>query len=104
MLTGIKRQHIIFGLLLWGVSLLANSANSINGIRLWPAPENTRIVFDLASKPQYSYFSLQSPQRLVIDFKDTRNKVGLDKLAQTGQRVIRLRKVALKTSRIFAWF
>jgi N-acetylmuramoyl-L-alanine amidase len=26
------------------------AANSIDGIRVWPAPENTRIVFDVKQK------------------------------------------------------
>ena len=28
------------------------AANSIDGVRVWPAPENTRVVFDLKSKPE----------------------------------------------------
>lgn len=65
----------------------ANSKNSIEGIRVWPAPENTRIVFDLKSKPDFKYFSLAKPNRLVIDFKNTKNNTALKKLASNDPRI-----------------
>jgi len=43
----------------------------INGIRTWPAPDNTRLVFDADSPVDYRLFTLSNPARLVIDFKDT---------------------------------
>lgn len=61
--------------------------NSIDGIRVWPAPENTRIVFDLKSKPDYKYFSLSKPNRLVIDFSNTKNSVALKNLASHDPRI-----------------
>jgi len=61
--------------------------NSIDGIRVWPAPENTRIVFDLKSKPDYKYFSLRKPNRLVIDFINTKNSVVLKNLAGNDPRI-----------------
>jgi len=63
------------------------STNSINGVRVWPAPENTRIVFDLKSKPDYKYFTLSNPSRLVIDFKNTINNTALKTLAQNDPRI-----------------
>ncbi len=69
------------------VSNAAASANSINGIRVWPAPENTRIVFDLKSKPDYKYFTLKNPNRLVIDFKNTNNTASLKALANNDPRI-----------------
>ena len=70
---------------------VANAANKINSIRVWPAPENTRIVFDLAAKPDYSYFSLDNPNRLVIDFKNSANAVALANLAKNDKRILKLR-------------
>jgi N-acetylmuramoyl-L-alanine amidase len=68
-------------------TLAANSTNSIEGVRLWPAPENTRIVFDLENKPDFKYFSLTKPNRLVIDFKSTKNNVELKALASNDPRI-----------------
>ncbi len=67
------------------------AANSIDGIRVWPAPENTRIVFDVKQKPDYKYFTLSKPDRLVIDFANTKNTVGLQNLAENDPRVKRFR-------------
>lgn len=44
----------------------------IDGVRTWPAPDNTRLVFDIDSLVDYTIFTLSNPERLVIDFKDTR--------------------------------
>lgn len=68
-------------------SLAAKATNSIEGVRVWPAPENTRIVFDLKKKPDYKYFSLTKPNRLVIDFTDTQNNAALKNLAQNDPRI-----------------
>jgi N-acetylmuramoyl-L-alanine amidase len=65
----------------------AKTINSIDGIRVWPAPENTRIVFDLKNKPDYKYFSLSKPNRLVIDFSNTKNNVTLKNLAHHDPRI-----------------
>ena len=67
------------------------AANTIDGIRVWPAPENTRIVFDVKQTPKYKYFTLQSPNRLVIDFTDTKNTVALQALAAKDPRVKKFR-------------
>jgi len=68
-------------------ALAAPVINSIEGIRVWPAPENTRIVFDLKSKPEYKYFSLDKPNRLVIDFANTKNNTALAALAKNDPRI-----------------
>ncbi|MEL7293163.1 MAG: LysM peptidoglycan-binding domain-containing protein [Pseudomonadota bacterium] len=46
-------------------------ANALEGIRVWPSPDETRVVIDLKSEADYSYFSLSSPERLVVDLKQT---------------------------------
>ncbi len=68
-------------------SLAAKPTNSIDGIRVWPAPENTRIVFDLKNKPDFKYFSLAKPNRLVIDFDNTKNNADLKTLASNDPRI-----------------
>ncbi|MBL0710974.1 MAG: N-acetylmuramoyl-L-alanine amidase [Colwellia sp.] len=78
-------------------SLAANPANSIEGIRVWPAPENTRIVFDLKNKPEFKYFSLANPSRLVIDFKNTKNRAALNGLANNDPRIKRFRTSIAKS-------
>ena len=76
----------------------AVAANRIDGIRIWPAPENTRIVFDLKNKPDYKYFSLSNPERLVIDFKHSKNSVNLKKLTKDDPRIKLIRTSTAKSS------
>lgn len=72
------------------------AANVIEGVRIWPAPDNTRVVFDLSSKPDYSYFFLTGPNRLVIDFKNTQNTVNLKELAKNDNRIKLIRSSSAK--------
>ncbi|WP_241238832.1 N-acetylmuramoyl-L-alanine amidase [Colwellia sp. Arc7-635] len=65
-------------------------------MRIWPAPENTRIVFDLSEKADFKYFSLNSPQRLVIDFKNSVNKASLMSVINDDRRVKRIRTSTAK--------
>jgi len=82
---------------LLSVNHVAASTNSIDGIRVWPAPENTRIVFDLKNKPDYKYFTLSKPNRLVIDFKNTKNNTLLKALAKNDPRIKRFRTSTSKS-------
>lgn len=84
-------MSISFWLLLATVLLTMSNAyastNGIDGIRVWPAPESTRIVFDLKKQPDYKYFTLNNPSRLVIDFNDTKNNTNLKTLAANDPRI-----------------
>ncbi|MEX2130060.1 MAG: N-acetylmuramoyl-L-alanine amidase [Pseudohongiellaceae bacterium] len=66
-------------------------AADIEEIRLWHAPDHTRLVFDLSSAISYKLFTLDNPARVVIDIEDSRllaNLSGLD-LADSPLRGIR---------------
>jgi len=50
-------------------------AAEIKDIRLWTAPDHTRVVFDLNRTIDYEVFRLHAPERVVIDMKHvTMNK------------------------------
>ncbi|CAM3737199.1 N-acetylmuramoyl-L-alanine amidase [Rheinheimera salexigens] len=65
----IFRTLFIFCYLLAAWPLFA--ANQVQGIRIWPSPDNTRVVFDLKEAAEHNSFSLDKPDRLVIDLRDT---------------------------------
>jgi N-acetylmuramoyl-L-alanine amidase len=44
----------------------------IRGARVWPAPDQTRVVIDTAAEVSHTIFSLDHPPRLVIDIPDAR--------------------------------
>ncbi|MEI8657583.1 MULTISPECIES: LysM peptidoglycan-binding domain-containing protein [Vibrio] len=50
------------------------SANVLEGVRVWPSPDETRVVIDVQSEVSFTYFTLTSPERLVIDLKNTSSK------------------------------
>ena len=89
----LKRLVVFFTLC---VCFQAHAANSVNGIRVWPAPESTRIVFDLSKKPDYKYFSLSSPQRLVIDFNDSKSLISFQNKIKNDDRIKKIRKSKAK--------
>ncbi|PCH50081.1 MAG: hypothetical protein COC20_07040 [Cellvibrionales bacterium] len=56
-------------------------AVSVDGIRLWRAPDHTRLVFDLSGPVDHKVFVLENPHRLVIDVNGVSSSVkstGLD--------------------------
>jgi len=58
------------------LSLCAFAVNAqpvqVGSLRLWAAPDHTRLVFDTSDTVSHSIFTLQSPERLVIDVKGSR--------------------------------
>ncbi|MNM58090.1 N-acetylmuramoyl-L-alanine amidase AmiC precursor [compost metagenome] len=57
----------VVGLLLTAVAVDALAVTQVKSMRLWRAPDNTRLVFDLSGPVQHSVFTLTAPDRLVID-------------------------------------
>ncbi len=46
----------------------------VRDIRLWRAPDHTRVVLDLSGASEHTIFELSNPERVVLDLKDTRLK------------------------------
>ncbi len=53
---------------------------AIRDVRLWTAPDHTRLVFDLSGTIKYQVFTLHGPERVVIDMKRTSFGSRLDTL------------------------
>ncbi|MDQ6954431.1 MAG: N-acetylmuramoyl-L-alanine amidase [Mariprofundaceae bacterium] len=47
----------------------AAMAAEIQDMRIWTAPDHTRVVFDLSKSIDYKIFRLHAPERIVIDIK-----------------------------------
>ncbi|RTR40693.1 AMIN domain-containing protein [Shewanella canadensis] len=73
------------------VSFFAQSATKLDGVRIWAAPESTRVVFDLSKAPSFTHFTLTDPYRLVVDLKGTSTSLNLKKLANNSKIVKRVR-------------
>lgn len=61
---------IIFCLLYGVGSVLYAAPVVVKNLRLWRAPDHTRVVFDLSDKVQHKVLTLGNPDRLVIDLDD----------------------------------
>jgi N-acetylmuramoyl-L-alanine amidase len=48
----------------------AQSATTVENIRIWAESGKTRVVLDLSRSAEHSIFTLRSPDRLVVDLKD----------------------------------
>ncbi|MDZ7924139.1 MAG: N-acetylmuramoyl-L-alanine amidase [Marinagarivorans sp.] len=55
-------------------------AAEIDGVRIWRAPDSTRLVFDLSGPTEHKLFTLKNPARVVIDITHTELKKGLGDL------------------------
>lgn len=53
------------------VAVSAVSAADLRDLRLWDSPEGTRVVFEFDRAPSHKVFTLQNPDRIVIDLPET---------------------------------
>lgn len=49
---------------------------ALHDVRIWAAPDHTRIVFDLDGSVYYKLFTLENPDRVVIDIRNAYGKKG----------------------------
>lgn len=68
------------GLLLATLGTTAWAATEVRSVRLWRAPDNTRLVFDLSGPVQHNVFTLTAPNRIVIDVTGAQLATRLDQL------------------------
>jgi N-acetylmuramoyl-L-alanine amidase len=59
----------------------------VHDVRLWRAPDHTRIVFDLTGPAQHKLIMLSNPSRIVLDIQDTQLRAELSRLKLTDTPV-----------------
>ena len=63
-------KRLLTGLFVWLAAITAaQAATEFKGVRLWAAPDHTRVVFDTSGPVSHELFALENPDRLVIDVK-----------------------------------
>ncbi len=70
---------------------LTLSAAEVGSVRVWLAPDNTRLVLDLSGPVEHTLFPLDSPPRIVIDVPDSRMRADLSELKLEGSPLSRVR-------------
>lgn len=85
---------------LWATLVFANKA--IEGVRVWPSAENTRVVLDLSDNVKYKLFTLENPYRMVLDLDhvDFKAKLNANEWSGSGIKKIRYSKFNANTLRI----
>lgn len=80
--------------LFWFCSFQVLAANKIQSVRLWPSPDNTRVVFDLAEKPDFKMLG-RTGQQILVELNDV-SSASLGKLSgeSTLVKTIQVRKIA----------
>lgn len=87
----IGARLIAVGLMLAVMAADVWAASDVRSVRLWRAPDNTRLVFDLSGPVQHSVFTLSAPDRIVIDISGAKLVTPLDQLALSNTPITALR-------------
>ncbi|MCY1495812.1 N-acetylmuramoyl-L-alanine amidase AmiC [compost metagenome] len=79
------------GVLLAALAADVLAAAEVRGVRLWRAPDNTRLVFDLSGPVQHSVFTLTAPNRIVIDINGAQLATKLEQLSLSNTPITSVR-------------
>lgn len=81
-------------MVLWAALNPVQAASSIDGLRVRPSPERTRIVFDLGEPVEHSIFTLENPHRLVIDISSAELRADITALTLNNTPISNIRSSA----------
>ncbi len=87
---GRARLLLCLSLCVWSAYAQA-AAVVVKNIRMWPAPDNTRLVFDLSGPVEHTLFSLHQPERIVIDLNNSRLQTQLSQLDYANSHIKAIR-------------
>lgn len=82
---------VILLLTLQVFSVSSAFSGTVNGLRIWRAPDHTRLVFDLSEAVDHKVFPLTNPDRLVIDIENTKLNAETSALDFTSSPITSIR-------------
>jgi N-acetylmuramoyl-L-alanine amidase len=77
--------------LLFAFSVCHAAQVKVHNLRMWPAPDHTRLVFDISGPVEHTLFSLDDPNRVVIDVRKSRLSTTLTNPSAGDNLVARIR-------------
>ncbi|NQD93596.1 AMIN domain-containing protein [Pseudomonas sp. CrR25] len=87
----IGARFIAVGVVWAALAVEVLAASDVRSVRLWRAPDNTRLVFDLSGPVQHSVFTLSAPERIVIDVSGAKLATQFDQLALSNTPITGVR-------------
>lgn len=69
----------------------AAAGESVDSVRLWRAPDSTRVVLDLSGPVAHNMFALENPRRLVVDIEGADFTASLSDLTLGGTPIESIR-------------
>lgn len=63
---------VTFSMLLWLAQTTSAAPVTVDALRLWSAPDHSRMVFDVSGTLSHQVFLLDNPKRLVIDIHNAK--------------------------------
>jgi len=91
------RTRLTFFLLFLLLGTAANAGSTVENVRIWSENDKTRVVLDLSRTVDHNIFTLRSPDRLVIDLKDSRLAKSLTQLPK-GAGTVRSIRSAIRSN------
>jgi N-acetylmuramoyl-L-alanine amidase len=85
------KGHFVIAVLWLSLLVPAAAALEVRDVRLWRAPDHTRIVFDLSAPAEHKLLQLSKPDRIVVDLEDAALKAKLADLKLANTPVERIR-------------
>ncbi len=91
-----SRKYVAVGLLLFMSTLAANGSSTsetaaVRDVSLVSAGQSLEIKITTTARTRYTYFELQSPRRLVVDFHGTQNEIDFQQKQVESDFVRRIR-------------
>jgi N-acetylmuramoyl-L-alanine amidase len=80
----------VLGMLFLCLSAESYSA-TITNARVWPAPDHTRLVFEVSAGVDHKLFTLSNPSRIVLDLSNVKSLTDLSDLSLNGSPIKRIR-------------
>jgi N-acetylmuramoyl-L-alanine amidase len=79
------------------LSSAAKAGSTVENVRIWSENDKTRVVLDLSRSVDHNIFTLRSPDRLVIDLKDSRLAESIKRLPE-GAGTVRSIRSAIRSN------
>ncbi|MFG1496240.1 N-acetylmuramoyl-L-alanine amidase [Saccharospirillum sp. HFRX-1] len=89
-----RLMHRLLMLVVMCVLAPVSLAAQIESARVWPAPDNTRLVFDLSGPVEHRVFTLSNPSRVVVDIAGSELQTSLASLDLQRSGIQRIRSGA----------